>query len=284
MYYADSHNDDHEPEDSSDSNSRYDMAGTLEHDIEPSDVELHHADSGICSAATSNGYSDRSSCQIGRISHVIDNHGDHNNDNVSATHGNGLDQTDDSINVYDNCKLDCGRVRRLLSDFANYVKTLPEEVPDLVTDSNINIAESECHEHAVHSFVYQEQSDHSHDPHDVLMSRGGHQESYDECHAPDDCHNGQGQSQRDDIDDKILNRAADEGSSMEAVSERNIAAFHADMDALGILRPDRMPRATRCLDAIRDLEICIDHAVYWSGTRQCYVLVNTIDGHVKVHA
>jgi cysteinyl-tRNA synthetase len=56
-----------------------------------------------------------------------------------------------------------------------------------------------------------------------------------------------------DIDDKILNRAADEGSSMEAVSERNIAAFHADMEALGILRPDRMPRATRCLDAIRDL-------------------------------
>jgi cysteinyl-tRNA synthetase len=56
-----------------------------------------------------------------------------------------------------------------------------------------------------------------------------------------------------DIDDKILNRAADEGSSMDAVSERNIAAFHADMEALGILRPDRMPRATRCLDAIRAL-------------------------------
>ena len=46
-----------------------------------------------------------------------------------------------------------------------------------------------------------------------------------------------------DIDDKILKRAAEEGSSMEAVSERNIEAFHADMDALGILRPDRMPRA-----------------------------------------
>ena len=56
-----------------------------------------------------------------------------------------------------------------------------------------------------------------------------------------------------DIDDKILKRAAEEGSSMEAVSERNIEAFHADMDALGILRPDRMPRATRCLDGIRAL-------------------------------
>ena len=56
-----------------------------------------------------------------------------------------------------------------------------------------------------------------------------------------------------DIDDKILGRAAEEGSSMQAVSERNIEAFFTDMDALGILRADRMPRATRSLDAIRRL-------------------------------
>ncbi len=56
-----------------------------------------------------------------------------------------------------------------------------------------------------------------------------------------------------DIDDKILNRAAEEGSSMEVVSERNIDAFVADMARLNILPPDRMPRATRSLDAIRSL-------------------------------
>jgi cysteinyl-tRNA synthetase len=56
-----------------------------------------------------------------------------------------------------------------------------------------------------------------------------------------------------DIDDKILRTAAAEGSSMEVVSERNIAAYFRDMDALNILRPDRMPRATRCLDGIRTL-------------------------------
>jgi cysteinyl-tRNA synthetase len=56
-----------------------------------------------------------------------------------------------------------------------------------------------------------------------------------------------------DIDDKILNRAAEEGSSMEAVSERNIDAFVADMARLNILPADRMPRATRSLDAIRTL-------------------------------
>ncbi len=56
-----------------------------------------------------------------------------------------------------------------------------------------------------------------------------------------------------DIDDKILRKAEEEGSSMEVVSERNIAAYQADMAALHILPPDRMPRATRSLDAIRAL-------------------------------
>jgi len=56
-----------------------------------------------------------------------------------------------------------------------------------------------------------------------------------------------------DIDDKILGRAAAEGSSMEAVSERNIEAFVADMASLNILPADRMPRATQSLDGIRAL-------------------------------
>ena len=47
-----------------------------------------------------------------------------------------------------------------------------------------------------------------------------------------------------DIDDKILRRAKEENSSMKKVSEKNIIEFHKDMDALGIMRPDSMPRAT----------------------------------------
>jgi cysteinyl-tRNA synthetase len=54
-----------------------------------------------------------------------------------------------------------------------------------------------------------------------------------------------------DIDDKILQRAAKECRSMEEVSESNIVAFQEDMAALNILPPDRVPRATQCLDAIR---------------------------------
>jgi cysteinyl-tRNA synthetase len=56
-----------------------------------------------------------------------------------------------------------------------------------------------------------------------------------------------------DIDDKILKRAAEENSTMAAVSERNIEEYWRDMDQLNILRPDRTPRATLCLDAIRSM-------------------------------
>ena len=56
-----------------------------------------------------------------------------------------------------------------------------------------------------------------------------------------------------DIDDKILNRAAEEGSTMEAVSERNIKAFELDMGRLNILPADRMPRATCCIEGIQTL-------------------------------
>ena len=56
-----------------------------------------------------------------------------------------------------------------------------------------------------------------------------------------------------DIDDKILNRANKEGSSMQAVSERNIEAFEIDMGRLNILPADRMPRATCCIDGIKTL-------------------------------
>jgi len=47
-----------------------------------------------------------------------------------------------------------------------------------------------------------------------------------------------------DIDDKIIRRAGQEGVPAREVSERNIAAFHADMAALGVLAPDVEPKAT----------------------------------------
>ena len=56
-----------------------------------------------------------------------------------------------------------------------------------------------------------------------------------------------------DIDDKILNRARKEGTSMEAVSEKYIEAYFEDMESLGVGKANAYPRATHTLDGIKRL-------------------------------
>lgn len=56
-----------------------------------------------------------------------------------------------------------------------------------------------------------------------------------------------------DIDDKILNRARAEGTSMEEVSERFIKAYFEDMLRLNVQEADAYPRATHTLDGIKRL-------------------------------
>jgi len=56
-----------------------------------------------------------------------------------------------------------------------------------------------------------------------------------------------------DIDDKIINRANESGTSCEELTEKFIQAFHEDMEALGCLPPDLEPRATQHVGDIIDL-------------------------------
>ncbi|NEP11394.1 MAG: cysteine--tRNA ligase [Symploca sp. SIO2C1] len=56
-----------------------------------------------------------------------------------------------------------------------------------------------------------------------------------------------------DIDDKILNRAKQEGTTMEEVSERFIQAYFEDMERLNVQQADAYPRATHTLDGIKRL-------------------------------
>jgi cysteinyl-tRNA synthetase len=56
-----------------------------------------------------------------------------------------------------------------------------------------------------------------------------------------------------DIDDKILNRACVEHSSMEAVADRFIKAYFEDMARLGIKDADEYPRATHAMNGIQQL-------------------------------
>lgn len=53
-----------------------------------------------------------------------------------------------------------------------------------------------------------------------------------------------------DIDDKIIERAALNGESIQSLTERFIQAMHEDYDRLGILRPTHEPRATEHIPGI----------------------------------
>ncbi|MGE5248073.1 MAG: cysteine--tRNA ligase [Verrucomicrobiota bacterium] len=79
-----------------------------------------------------------------------------------------------------------------------------------------------------------------------------------------------------DIDDKILRRAAEEGSDYLAVSAKYIQAFYEDFDRMGLLRPDVEPKATEHIPEIvalvRDLvakgkAYPVDGDVYYSVKR-----------------
>ena len=48
-----------------------------------------------------------------------------------------------------------------------------------------------------------------------------------------------------DIDDKIIKRAAENGESIHALTQRFIDAMHEDAEALGVQPPDHEPRATQ---------------------------------------
>jgi len=53
-----------------------------------------------------------------------------------------------------------------------------------------------------------------------------------------------------DIDDKIIRRAAELGTSIGDLTQRYIDAMHEDATALGVLEPDVEPRATESIDGM----------------------------------
>ncbi len=86
-----------------------------------------------------------------------------------------------------------------------------------------------------------------------------------------------------DIDDKIINRAQQEGVTFREIAERYIAEFYADTDPLGLERPDVEPRATEhipeMIEAIRRL-IEKGHAYVADG--DVYFSVESFPGYGKL--
>jgi len=87
-----------------------------------------------------------------------------------------------------------------------------------------------------------------------------------------------------DIDDKIINRANQNGEPFEALTERFIQAMHEDSEALGILPPDDEPRATTHLAeiiAMVEKLIANGHA-YVADNGDVYYDVKSFQGYGKL--
>ena len=87
-----------------------------------------------------------------------------------------------------------------------------------------------------------------------------------------------------DIDDKILNRANDNGEPYTALTDRMIEAMHGDEDALGVLRPDLEPRPTAYMDDILAMvQILVDnHYAYAADNGDVYYRVSRFADYGKL--
>ena len=86
-----------------------------------------------------------------------------------------------------------------------------------------------------------------------------------------------------DIDDKILNRARKEATTMEAISQRYIQAYHEDMARLNILEADEYTYATHTIDGIKRLIGELEQKGYAYATGgDVYYKVRQFDGYGKL--
>ncbi|MBL1352261.1 MAG: cysteine--tRNA ligase [Zetaproteobacteria bacterium] len=84
-----------------------------------------------------------------------------------------------------------------------------------------------------------------------------------------------------DVDDKIIARAAERNMDIQTLTDKMIAAFHEDMDALGCLRPTLEPRATTHMPAmIAMIEALIErNFAYVSDTGDVLYSVRSFNGY-----
>ncbi|MEM6599063.1 MAG: cysteine--tRNA ligase [Cyanobacteria bacterium P01_C01_bin.69] len=86
-----------------------------------------------------------------------------------------------------------------------------------------------------------------------------------------------------DIDDKILNRARKENSSMEAVAKEYTTAYFEDMARLNILEADKYTYATRTIDGIKRLIQELEQKGYaYPAEGDVYYSVRKFDGYGKL--
>ncbi len=86
-----------------------------------------------------------------------------------------------------------------------------------------------------------------------------------------------------DVDDKIIKRANELGVTSEAISEKYIAEFYRDMDALNVKRATLEPRATHHIDDIIGIiNVLIDKNMAYPVDGDVYFRVTAFEGYGKL--
>ncbi len=87
-----------------------------------------------------------------------------------------------------------------------------------------------------------------------------------------------------DIDDKIIQRANDNGEDFNTLTGRFIEAMHEDADALGVQRPDQEPRATLHMGEILDMieALIANGYAYAADNGDVYYDVSKFEGYGKL--
>jgi len=86
-----------------------------------------------------------------------------------------------------------------------------------------------------------------------------------------------------DVDDKIINRANQQGISSKQLSEEFIQAFDEDMEALGLRKPTHEPKATEYIDRIIVLaEQLIEKGMAYESAGDVYYSVEKFPTYLKL--
>lgn len=86
-----------------------------------------------------------------------------------------------------------------------------------------------------------------------------------------------------DVDDKIINRANEEGVSCDEISRRYIAEYEEDMGSLGVADPDIKPKATEHInDMIETVKQLIERELAYEVGGNVYFSVRKFKGYGKL--
>ncbi len=86
-----------------------------------------------------------------------------------------------------------------------------------------------------------------------------------------------------DVDDKIINRAAEEGKAPQEIASFYEKAFMEDMRALNVLPPDVAPRATETIPRMLEMiQVLVDKGYAYAVDGDVFFRVESFDGYGKL--